>query len=334
LDRKEIEKEPSAKFLGLPSLVVYNMGGLCGWCTFDWLSTLLRMVLHGLHTLTRDWSLAIMLLVLCVRTVLHPLTRWSQVKMGLMGRRMQAVAPKQKAIQEKFKDDPRKIQEETAKLWREEGVNPLGCIGILPSFLQTPVWIAMYAALFFSFELRHQPGFYGIFQSIFGQPSATSKFWFLSDLAQPDRLIYFGRNLTQDISWLPNFDAINILPLLMGAVFFAQQKYLTPPTTATLTPEQEAQQKMIKWMSVLMFPLMMYNAPSGLALYFTTNSTLAIFESRWIRGHLDAYEKKNPPKKGGAPNSFMAKLMAAAAEKQKQSQSFQGGADRPPRKRV
>ena len=75
---------------------------------------------------------------------------------------------------------------------------------------------------------------------------------------------------------------------------------------------------MIKVLSVVMFPLMMYNSPSGLSLYFIANSTLAIFENQWIRaraekkGHLDP---ENFKKKTGTPTGLLARIMAAAEQK-------------------
>ena len=68
-------------------------------------------------------------------------------------------------------------------------------------------------------------------------------------------------------------------------------------SSATMTPEQEAQQKMMKVMMVVMFPVMMYNAPSGLAVYFITNSTLGILEGRYVRAHIDELDKNPPPEK-------------------------------------
>lgn len=341
MERKAISAEPLGGLVGLPRVIVYNLGGMCGFCTFDWLTGLLRWVLTTLHDyVARDWGIAIMLLVLCVRTILHPVTKWSQLKMGLMGKKMAAVAPKQKAIQEKYKSDPRKLQEETAKLWREEGVNPFGCVAIVPSFLQMPVWFALYALLFFAVELRHEAGFYGVFQAIFGGPGRTV--WFLADLSEPDRLVYFGRELVT--LWLIGpISSINILPLALGVVFFIQQKYMTPPMSATMTPEQEMQQKIMKWMTVVLFPLFMYNAPAGLSLYFFTNSTLAILESRYIRSHLDQYEKEMEDRRkargggagggGSGGGGFMAKLMAMAEAKQREMEAAKSG-QRPPRKKV
>ncbi len=129
----------------------------------------LLALLHLLHDITFDWALAIILLVVCVRSVLHPITRWSQLRMLVFGKQMQGMAPKQKAIQEKYKDDPQRLQQEMAKLWREEGISPAGFLGCLPMFLQSPVWIALYAMLYFTIDLRHEPAFFGVFQKIHPQ---------------------------------------------------------------------------------------------------------------------------------------------------------------------
>jgi len=89
------------------------------------------------------------------------------------------------------------------------------------------------------------------------------------------------------------------LPLLMGAVFYVQQKYMTPPTTATMTPEQKQQQKIMRVMMVVMFPLFLYKAPSGLTLYILTSSCIGILESRYIRRHIDEIDLNPPTGAGG-----------------------------------
>lgn len=340
LSRRDIRAEAGPGAMGLAGLVVYNFGGPCGFCTFSSVTSLLLWLLHLLHdNVFFDWSLAIIFLVVIVRTCLHPVTRWSQIRMAIFGKQMSSLGPKQKEIQEKFKGDTKKIQEETQKLWKEEGISPAGFLGCLPAFLQTPIWIALYATLYFAVELRHEGAFYGLFQA--AQPTA-SPFWrFLGDLSESDRFIYFGKVLFT-VPMLGPIDSVNLLPLLLGVVFFIQQKYLTPPTGATMTPEQEMQQKMMKWMTVIMFPLFMYNAPSGLSLYFVTNSTLAILESKWIRAHMDKhgmldtekmkaaraakaggvgtgmFDRKN--RGGKQPEGFFARLQRLAEEKQQQAQ--------------
>jgi YidC/Oxa1 family membrane protein insertase len=327
LSKPLIEADEGAKAAGLGGLVSFNWGGPCAWCTFEWMTALLLWLLRSLHGyVVFDWGLGIIVLVLIVRTLLHRVTRFQQIKMARFGKQMQAVAPKQKKLQERYAGDTQKLREETAKLWREEGVNPMGgAAGCLPAMLQTPIWIGLSSMLFFAFDLRHQPAFFGVFQTISG-----GKWLFLADLAEPDRFVHFGRTLVT-IPMLGPIDSLNILPILLGIVFFIQQKYLTPPSTGQLSPEQEQQQKIMKWMMVLMFPLLMYAAPSGLSLYFIMNSTLAIIESRYIRSHIDKYDLLNTPKKS-KPGGFMARLQAIAEERQRQMMQGKGG--RPPRKKV
>ena len=326
LDKTDIRADARRNLLGLTGLVVYNFGGICAVCTFAWVAEGLLWFLHVIHDyVTRDWAMAIIILVIVVRTFLHPVTRWSQIRMSRWGKQMAGMAPKMKEIQERYKNDPRKAQAETAALWREEGVSPAGLLGCLPGFLQSPIWIALSATLYFAVELRHQGAFYGVFQAI--QPQ-TSPFWgFLADLGEPDALINFGRYFHIPLlsTFMGPVHAINVLPIILGVVFYIQQKYLTPPTAAPLTPEQEMQQTMVKWMMVFMFPLAMYNAPSGLALYFVTNTTLAIIESKWIRAHMDKHglldldkiraERKAKRKPTG--ESFLERMAKMAEEQQK-----------------
>lgn len=307
-----MNSEPVVAALNMPEMVVSNLGGICAPCTFQWLAHILIDVLRTFHMMVGDWGIAIILLVFLVRACLHPVTRWSQIRVQKFSVQMQAMAPKQKAIKEKYKDDTKRQQQEMAKLWKEEGISPAGMLGCLPMFLQSPVWIALYATLFFATELRHEPAFYGVFQQMGG--------WqFMSDLAAPDRAIPLPFSFSFPL-W-GTMDAINILPLLLGVVFFLHQKYLTPPTQGTLTPEQESQQRLMKIMMVVMFPLMMYAAPSGLALYFITNSTVGILENKWIRAHMKKHgmlevENIKAERREKGPG-FMARMMEAA-EAQKQ----------------
>ena len=291
LNEPEIKANPLAVALGIDGIVIYNFGSICAFCTFSWLTHILLAVLRVLHSVTFDWALSIILLVIVVRGVLHPITRWSQIRMQRFGVQMQAMGPLQTKLKERYKDDPKKLQQETAKLWREQGISPAGMLGCLPMFLQSPVWIALYATLYFVYDLRHQPAFYGIFQKISG-----GEWGFLADLASPDAAIPLPSFMHFSFWIWGSVTAINVLPIIMAFVFYAHQKYLTPPTAATLTPEQQQQQKMMKVMMIFMFPLFMYAAPSGLALYFVTNSSIAIVENRWIRAHMKKHDMLDPDK--------------------------------------
>jgi YidC/Oxa1 family membrane protein insertase len=203
---------------------------------------------------------------------------------------MGAIKPEIEKLQKKFGDDPKKMQQEQMRLMREHGINPLQMLGCLPMFLQMPIWLALYAMLYFAFDLRQQPAFYGVFQLFGGWP-------FLSDLSSEDKFIPLGGGFNIPLLGT-HIDSINLLPLLMAVVFFIQQKYMTPPPSPTTTKEQLQQQKIMKWMMVIMFPLFMYKVPSGLTLYIFTSTCFGIMESRYVRAHIDQLDKNPPPTLG------------------------------------
>lgn len=316
LERGILLGEQPFSALNLGGLITYVMNSCCTLCTFAWLANLLVVFLTFLHDhVVFDWALSIILLVLVVRAILHPLTRRAQVQMTRFGKGMSALKPELDALQKRYRDDPRKMQAEQLRLYREKGINPAGCLGgLLPTFLQMPIWIALYAMLFFAFELRQAPAFFGVFQQMGG--------WtFLGDLSAPDRFIPFPKPL--DL-WLFTMNGINLLPLLMGLVFWFQQKYMTPPTAATLSDEQRQQQQIMKVMMVIMFPLMLYAAPSGLTLYILTSSCIGIVEGRIIRRRievLDAMPKPaEEPRRGGARDR-LGRMYADALERARQRQA-------------
>lgn len=303
LHKETILKDPVRGAFSLDKLPIYQMPGSC-WCTvlctFQSLAigllTFLRLIegdllrIGGVGIGVHDWGLAIIILVICVRALLHPLTKKGQVTTMRFSKKMQALQPELAKLKEKYKDDAKKMQQEQIRLYREHNVNPAGCMGMLPTFIQMPIWIALYAMLFFAIELRQAPAFYGMFQ-MFGN-------WgFLADLSQPDQFISLGKGFT-----IPYFGwqvaSINLLPILMGLVFYIQQKYMMPPST-NLTPEQETQQRIMKVMSVVLFPLMLYTSPSGLTLYIMTSTLIGIFESKYIRAHVTALELEEEAKKKG-----------------------------------
>ena len=320
IDREQLAKaDKQSGGLSLTDLEIYFWPGPCSFCTFQPVAHFLRWVLSIFADyIVFDWALAIILLVVCVRTVLHPITKWSQTSLQRFGKQMQKVAPKQKALQEKFKDDPARLRQEMAAMMKEENVNYAGALGCLPMFLQTPIWIALSSLMFFLFDLRHTPAFFGVIQK------ATGGSWqFLADLAEPDRFLMLPWHF--NVPLMGHIDSVNVLPVVLGLVFFVQQKYLTPPPTAQLSPEMEMQQKIMKVVIVFLFPIMMYNAPSGLALYFITNSALGIVESRHIRKHFEQQEaereeilKRNPHafSRKDKGEGFFARFQSRIAEAQ------------------
>src|SRR5206468_3736843 len=102
----------------------------------------------------------------------------------------------------------------------------------------------------------------------------------------PDRLFPFGH--TFHLPLLGPVSALNLLPILLAVVFFLQQKYTPKPPAAN--KDQEMQQKMMQWMSLL-FPVFLYNGPSGLNLYIFTSTVIGIVESKVIRKHIKEREE-------------------------------------------
>ena len=246
-------------------------GSWCGILTSAKLINLLVWLLKGFHTIFRDWGLAIIGLVCLVRLILHPITKRSQISMS----RMTKMGPEMERLKNKHKDDPDALKKAQMEFYREQGVAPF--LGCLPMFLQMPIWIALWSSLQSTFEIRHAP--FLMFGGI--------HFTWIRDLSQPDKLIPFTVPLE---FWKIHIDAINILPVLMSVMFFIQQKFQPQPVAST--PEQEQQQKMMKYMSIFLFPLFLYGQPSGLNLYIFTSTFIGIIESKRIRDHIKERDEK------------------------------------------
>jgi YidC/Oxa1 family membrane protein insertase len=214
---------------------------------FSWLEPLTRffeIALDKLYLFIPNYGLAIIVLTILVRICTAPL----MAKQMRSAERMRALQPRMKELQEKYKDDRQKQSEATMKLYREEKVNPVA--GCLPLLLQFPVLIGLFYALRSSIGLRHAP----------------FALW-INDLSQPATLFV-----------LPGLDfPIRLLPLVMGASMFVQQK-MTP--TTGMDPTQAR-------MMLIMMPAMMlfisYTFPSGLVLYWTVSNLLGIAQQYWIR---------------------------------------------------
>ncbi|HMN97264.1 MAG TPA: membrane protein insertase YidC [Phycisphaerales bacterium] len=291
LDRSILDDVEPYRALGMSGLIVYLMSDCCSFCTFPWLARLLLSFLAFLHDrVVFDWGLAIIVLVVIVRTFLHPIMKRSQVQMQRVTRAMAELKPELESLQTRYKSDPRKLQQEQMRLYREKGVNPVGCVtGMVPTLLQMPIWIALYAMLYYAYELRQQPAFFGFFQLFWNWP-------FLADLSSSD---HFFLEFAEPRQFLfLNLTGINLLPVLMGVVFWFQQKYMTPPPTVKLTPEQQQQQAIMKWMMVVLFPVMLYAAPSGLTLYILTSSLIGIVEGKQIRRHIAKMDAQGPQEQG------------------------------------
>lgn len=326
LDRAVLAVKQPYESLGMAGLILYLMSGCCTWCTFSWLAHFLLTFLSFLHDyVVFDWGVAIVVLVVVVRALLHPILKRSQVQMQRTTRAMGALKPEIEKLQERYKGDPQKLQQETFRLYREKGVNPAGCIGgFIPTLLQMPIWIALYAMLYFAIELRQQPAFFGVFQWI-GQ--LWGGWSFLADLSSSDHFFWEFAEPRHFLLW--NLTGINLIPILMGGIFWVQQKYMTPPPAMKLSAEQEQQQKLMKIMMVVMFPLMLYSAPSGLTLYIMTSSLIGIVEGRQIRKQVERMDLEPPKAPKAKKQDMLGRMYEQALKRQQEKQALKRN---PPKK--
>jgi YidC/Oxa1 family membrane protein insertase len=213
-----------------------------GWSWIRPLVVGFGWLLAALYSIIPNYGIAIIVLTILVRVVTMPLTTKQMRSME----RMRELQPKIKELQEKFGDDRQKQSEETMKLYRSEGVNPLG--GCFPMLLQLPVFIGLFYALRSSIQLRQAP-FVG---------------W-IDDLSAPETLFV-----------LPGIDIpVRVLPLAMGISMVLQQK-LTPQTAM-----DPAQARMMMTIMPVMMTVLFYQFPSGLVLYWFVSNVLAIAHQRW-----------------------------------------------------
>ena len=191
-----------------------------------------------------NFGVAIICLTLIVRLVMVPVAHKQFQSMAAM-RKLQ---PKMKAIQERFKDDKQRQQQEIMKLYQAEKVNPAA--GCLPILLQIPVFYALYKCLLVSVEMRHQP-FVG---------------W-IRDLSAPDPLTPV--NLFGLLHFTPPaMLAIGVLPILVGATQFVSMKLNPQP----MDPAQAQVFAIMPWFLVfIMAPF-----AAGLQLYWITNNLLTM----------------------------------------------------------
>ena len=232
-----------------------------GW--FGFIAKILLAMLGVIRSVVGNWGVAIICLTLVVRLAMFPISRRSQLSMQKYQREMGRLKPKMDALKAKYQDkNKKKMNEELMKLYREEGVSmvPKGCLVMC---LQLPVFIGLFQALRYSIDLRH------------------SVFLWAKDLTAPDQL--FGLALrTKGIPLVPDPLYLNIFPILMGITWYLSSAMAPKPAD----PQQAQQMKMMKWMPVI-FSLLLYNYPAGLALYMVTSSTWSIFEMKVVRRLLD-----------------------------------------------
>jgi YidC/Oxa1 family membrane protein insertase len=219
------------------------------WGWFHWfMIPIFDLLLFLFHTLG-NFGLAIICLTFIVRAIMFPIAQKQFQSMAAMRK----IQPKMKALQERFKDDKQRQQQEILKLYQAEKINPAA--GCLPIVLQIPVFYALYKTLLVSVEMRHQP-FIG---------------W-IKDLSAADPLTPI--NLFGLLHFSPPaFLAIGVLPILVGATQYVSMKLNPQP----MDPAQAQVFALMPWFLVfIMAPF-----AAGLQLYWITNNVLTMAQ-QWF----------------------------------------------------
>jgi len=242
-----------------------------GWFSFisEPFAKFLFFLMNFFYNCFGSWVLSIVLITVVLRILLYPLNSWSLRSM----KRMQLIAPKMKALQEKYKKEPQKAQLEILNLYKEHGVNPFS--GCLPLLIQMPFLIGMFDLLKSTFELRGASFIPG---------------W-INDLSAPDVLF----------SWdypLPLIgNEFHLLPFILAGIMFIQQNMMSGlPKDPTLWTEQQRQQRAMGNVMTLVMTILFYQFPSGLNIYWISSMLLGILQQWWTNKNIENEQDKKSQK--------------------------------------
>jgi len=205
-----------------------------------------------------NFGMAIILFTVLLRLATTPLT----ISTYRSSKNMQSVQPQIAEIQKKYKD-PQRQRQEIAKVYKDYGINPLGCA--LPFLVQIVFFGALYRALVYMVG--------GSPESLVGLSQRLYDIPFLQE-AVP---------LNQQFLWmdLGQPDQTYILPVLVFVTTYVQQKMSTP---ANPTPQQAQQQQMMTWMMPLIITMFMLQLPSGVGLYWVVSNIIGLFTGYYVYG--------------------------------------------------
>ena len=264
-----------------------------GWGIFGWLNRFIFFPLFSFLTNYFSYGLSIILMTIIVKVAIAPLTYKSyesQVK-------MRALKPELEVINEKFKDDPMKKQQETMNLYTKSGANPMS--GCLPAFLQMPIFFALFVFFPAAFSLRGK------------------SFLWADDLSSYDSILDLG-------FYIPLYgDHISLFPILASIAIFFYTKMTTGQQMMPASQTGGVNMKVIMYLMPIMMLFFFNNYASGLSLYYFISNILTIVLMLVIKNFIIddnkiltqiEENKKKPLKVGG----FRARLQKALEEAEKQ----------------
>jgi len=263
-----------------------------GWGIFGWINRMIFLPLFEFLSSFLSYGIAIIVMTIIVRLAMSPVTYKSYVSQI----KMKVLRPDIEQINNKYKDDAVKRQQETMSLYSRAGANPMS--GCIPALLQLPVFYALFSFFPVAFVLRDK------------------SFLWADDLSSYDSILDLGFNI-------PFYgDHVSLFPILASvAIFF----YTRMTTGQQPMPQQPGMpnMKIIIYLMPLMMLFFFNNYASGLSLYYFVSNLLTIFLMLVIKNyiiddtkiHAKIEENKKKPKKSGG---FSARLQKAMEEAEKQ----------------
>ncbi len=232
-----------------------------GWGIFGWINRFLFIPAYSFLSSFIPHGIAIIVFTILVRLAMSPITYKSYLSQA----KMKVIRPEVNELNEKFKDDPMKKQQETMKLYSKAGVNPMA--GCIPALLQIPIFYSLFQFFPSAFELRQK------------------SFLWADDLSSYDAVI----QLPFTIPFYGNH--VSLFPLLASiAIFFYMR--MTTGDQQMAAPQQEGMPDMGKMMKIMIYisPIMMLvffnNYASGLSLYYFISNSITIGIMYVIKNHI------------------------------------------------
>lgn len=255
-----------------------------------WDTILLEPMMNFLILLSKglfgNFGVAIIILTIIIRIITYPL----MIRQLKSSKAMQALQPKMKELQKKYAKDKQKLNEEVMKLYKEQGVNPLGCAG--PMLVQFPIWIALYQSVIQA--LAYAPeNLLGLSQRLYS--------WSAIQETLP---------LNNHFLWFDLSRGDIIVAILVAASMWVLQKMSSVPSP---DPQQQSTQRMMIWIMPLMFGFFAITLPSGLSVYWIASNIISMIMQYRVTGWGTLTKPSFSFLKGGQPQPAGAANPKAAS---------------------
>ena len=216
------------------------------------------------HGLGDSFGLAIIALTIIVRLITWPLNK----RQLNSTKALQEMQPKIQELQKKYGKNQQKLQQEMMKLYKEAGVNPLGCLW--PMLVHFPILIALYQAIMRALATTPE-NLLDLAQRLYS--------WGIVNQAIPLSSQFLGLDLGQTAS--ANGGLGLLLAIIVGGTMWVQQKMTQAPA---VDPRQESTSRMMTLMMPVMFGLLTFSFAAGLGLYWATSNIIGIITQYFVTG--------------------------------------------------